>query len=299
VPVSDRDLEAALGEALEEPVALLARRPHDYRSSQPLEELTIDAAPGRVLFKDLTPSVRSRRGGGLAEPLRELEAYRDLLATGTLDAPRCVAAVSMRGRAWLFLEPVDGVPLWQAEGLDPWLAAARWMARLHATPLPARTGHLLRRDERQLRRTARQARMRLGDRAYGRLAAAADLAVTLLAAAPPVLVHGELYPSNLLVQSESPVRIRPVDWETVGLGAAALDVAALTAGTWAHDEPRHMIRAYLGALRAELHPTPAELDAGRLVTALQWLGRPRTWRPPAAHRQDWLADARRAAERLS
>jgi aminoglycoside phosphotransferase (APT) family kinase protein len=112
------------------------------------------------------------------------------------------------------------------------------------------------------------------------------------------LVHGELYASNVLVD-EPALRVRAIDWETVGLGPGLLDVAALVSGHWSGGERDAVVAAY----RAGGAPAGADfdgtLDAARLLVALQWLGWSSTWSPPAEHRHDWQADARLLAERIA
>jgi thiamine kinase-like enzyme len=124
----------------------------------------------------------------------------------------------------------------------------------------------------------------------------ARAAAARLAASPAVLLHGEAYPANLLV-ADGP-RIRPVDWETYGTGAAALDLAALTSGDWAPAERERVVAAYREAAGGG-GPDERELEAARLIVALQWVGWSRTWAPPAEHRHDWVAEAVRAAGALA
>ena len=52
-----------------------------------------------------------------------------------------------------------------------------------------------------------------------------------LLALPVGFIHGELYPSNVLV-GERTGRICAVDWEMAGIGPLLLDLAALTSGAW-------------------------------------------------------------------
>jgi Ser/Thr protein kinase RdoA (MazF antagonist) len=189
------------------------------------------------------------------------------------------------GRSWLFLELVEGIPLWQADELGAWEAAAARLAALHAAPVP-RGARLLRHDAAHLGRWV--------DRALTQTAAlagaepAARAAVERLAALPAVLVHGEAYPSNVLIDGHD--RARLVDWETAGTGPGVLDLAALTSGAWDHAERSRVVAAYAAAAGAEA-PSGAELAAARLLVALQWLGWSRSWTPPPEHRHDWLGDA--------
>ncbi|MGH7563589.1 MAG: hypothetical protein ACREK5_04105, partial [Gemmatimonadota bacterium] len=136
------DLARALANSIEEEIAILYRRPFPYRSTFPLEELTVrtrDGTERSLVFKDLsrrgpTDPVWQVKAPFLHDPRREIEVYRDVLAPGGLTAPECVAAVIEPdlGRYWLFLEKVEGELLWQIGDLDVWRAAAGWLADMHA-----------------------------------------------------------------------------------------------------------------------------------------------------------------------
>src|SRR5439155_10574470 len=58
---------------------------------------------------------------------------------------------------------------------------------------------------------------------------------------PATFIHGEFYPSNILVQGG---QIRPVDWETAAIGPALMDVAALCAGRFDDDRRREIAKIY-------------------------------------------------------
>ena len=45
----------------------------------------------------------------------------------------------------------------------------------------------------------------------------------------PTLIHGELFPANVLMASGT---LWFVDWESAGIGAGEIDLAALTSGAW-------------------------------------------------------------------
>ena len=295
--MSDDDLRAGLATALGGEVGALRRLPWAYGSSVPVEELRIAGRPP-LLFKDLTPRPRPSRPAFLVDPLREVEAYTTLLHG--LDAPACHGALVDEDRVWLFLELVDGVPLWQAEGLAPWEATARWLARMHGAPVPQGV-HLLRYDGAHLRRWVNRA-LAMSPDDLRAVRAPALRAVQRLAAWPSAFLHGELYASNVLVQDTAAgPRVRPVDWETAGVGPGLLDLAALTAGGWAPDRRARVVAAYRDALptAAAGSEFDAALDAARLLVALQWLGWSHDWTPPPEHRHDWAADARELAARIA
>ncbi|HEX7292068.1 MAG TPA: phosphotransferase [Conexibacter sp.] len=314
---TDAALADALARSLPGPVRVLARRDSPYASSFPLAELDVEAGDGArltVVWKDLTPGAllpgaRAARDGAVLDPTRELRAYA-LLDGAELGTPRLVAAVDEPGRTWLFLEAVRGARLEHVGGAATWTAAARWLARAHAVltaradalapgsptsgpgapgwPSPWRTP-----GPDTLAASAADPQRR---RRVVALAPALSAARERLLAAPAAVIHGELFPANVLIDGD---RVCVVDWETIARGPALLDLAALTAGAW--DDPEETLaEAYRAALP---DPPPAErfaaeLDAARLLTAARWLAAPPAWIPPPEQARDWLADAEAIAGRI-
>jgi Ser/Thr protein kinase RdoA (MazF antagonist) len=136
-------------------------------------------------------------------------------------------------------------------------------------------------------------------RAVGLRGAGATAAAALRALAPTV-VHGEAFPSNVLLGPTAEVCL--VDWETAGRGPGLLDLAALCAG-WPPDEAGRIAAAYAEESDGDASDGDALalLPAARLVVALRWLGEP----APAsgaggghARGTDWWAEAVAAAELL-
>jgi phosphotransferase family enzyme len=297
----DRALVAALEGALVPPVRLLARRSSPYASSFPLERLDVESGDGSrraVMWKDLSPGAllpagRRARGAGADAPSREPAAY-DLLAGAGLGTATRLAAVHEAGRAWLFLEAVDGPRLEHVGDLGAWRAVAAWLARAHAV-LGARAADAAwlpgwsRPDPDALRAT--------GDRRIAALAGPLAAAVARAEAAAPAVIHGELYPANVVIGEGG--RVCVLDWETIARGPALIDLAALTAGRW--DEPGEPLA---DAYRRALPDPPAardlqtELDACRLLVAARWLLAPAGWTPPPEQARDWLRDAEAIARRV-
>jgi hypothetical protein len=304
VIATDAEIRSALEPALG-PIERLDRRPYVYASSYPLEAIDAVRGDGSVvplLFKDLSPPALSPAGRAakpafLLDPRREIAVYRDFLARRGRGTARCYAVVSdpTKDRYWLFLERVTGREMYQVGEFDHWLAAARWLARLHASGA-VEGCHLIRHDEEYYRRWPRLAGLDLPG--Y-------DAVIRRLAELPATLIHGEFYASNVLVQeTPSGVRICPVDWETAGVGPGLIDLAALTTGRWSNAERAAMIAAYRAALAAEgQRPPPLEellvqLDWCRLHLALRWLYRPAGWRPPAHQAFDWRGEVEQVAAKL-
>jgi hypothetical protein len=274
-----------LDEALERIGRVRRRVPYPYGTSWPIEQLELvrpDGTELRVLVKrldgspPLKPELVVHRG-------REIEAY-GLLEGRDLGTPRCYAS----GRWWLVVEKVPGVELWQRGDLEAWKATASWAAALHETFAAdlIEPTTLLRHNEGFYRALVQRARAQVGSELKP-LAAAVEHAIGRLTRLPTTLIHGELYPSNVLIAER---RVAVVDWEMAALGPGVIDLAALLTG-WEPSAQKELIRAY-GA------PDLADVAAAQLLLAYQWLGWGDGWEAPAEHRRDWLAEARDAAEQL-
>jgi hypothetical protein len=331
-PLSDEEVRRALEEGLHrrgEPgtVTGLARAPYAYAPSFSLEEVDARLADGRrlhLVLKDLSwdrllDDARRTKPRFLYEPRRCVATYEAVLS-GTGLGVQCYGSVADEGagRYSLLLEKVPGMELWQIGELATWEAVARWLARFHlrfagrADELGGRNPHLLRYGPDLFRLwpgralAALAARPGAGRDQQARLAAMVsgyDRVVEMLAAIPPSFVHGELYPSNVLVAADGPeVEVWPVDWEMAGIGPPLLDLAALTSG-WEPADQGLLVRAYvdelgLGPWRWDEAELGTLLDGCRLHYALQWLGWSPEWSAPAEHAHDWVAEALELGERL-
>jgi len=294
-----------------------------YETSFPLEDVDVTLADGSTLalvLKNLSPDelsdrARAAKPSFLVDPERELAVYEGMLAGRDLGTAACHAAVRdpVQARYWLLIERVEGVPLWQIGELETWRAAARWLATLHQRFAAedgwrAHADRLLRYDSDLYRIWARRARehatrsgMRRRDRE--RVTAVTERyegVIERLAALPATFIHGEFYASNVIVGGGG--RVCPIDWELAARGPGLIDLAALTTGGWRQDERRAIASAYVDAL-AEPPRSGADfdeaLDCCRLHLAVQWLGWAPGWRPPRAHRHDWLREAAELVERLN
>ena len=317
--VSDLQLIEALGGRLDgDEITGVLRRPYRYATSAPLEEVVVLAGGeerGPLILKDLA---RDRLLGNapaakpefLYDPQREVETYRRILAPAGI-GPRCLAAVvePSASRCWLLLEKVPGVELWQVGEVDVWEDAARWLGGFHVRfagdldELRASNPHLLEHTATWFRSwcdRAREAAAKSADKRGMELVSALEgygEIVDALAELPQTFIHGELYPSNVLVvRGERPSAVYPVDWEMAAIGPGILDLAALTGG-WAPPERQSLARAYLNGMGTtgnssrELEELSALLSICRLHLALQWVGWSADWRPPPEHAHDWLGEA--------
>jgi hypothetical protein len=325
------ELERALGDRRGTPVSIrgLERRPCAYRTSFALEELDVELSDGtrlRLMMKDLSraalhENAQAAKPTLLYDPLREIHVYRDVLSgTGLGTAEYHGASIDpARDRWWLFIENVVGDALWQIGEFEVWEEAARWLARMHGSlgEWAASEGPLLRYDESLLGVWAERAAAFADDprspwtgperQAIRRLTAGYDTVTEQLAGLAPTFIHGEFYPSNVLVQrgGETP-RVCPIDWEIAAVGPGLLDLAALSIGKWTAAERTRLAAAYRAAAppgaETAAHLANEEfdraLDFARLHLAVQWLGWEPGWQPPAEHRHDWLGEALALADRL-
>lgn len=299
----------------------LRTEPYAYSTSFALLALDAQLADGTVvplILKDLSDATmlgdaKESKPAFLYQPMREIETYRSILDRAHLGTATCYGAVTdgPNGRFWLLLERVAGRELWQVGELEVWHDAARWLARLHHGGVDAASAarvnpHLLRYDGDLYRRWWERARDFSADRRSTASVVSAGLEVALdaLTDIPRCFVHGEFYPSNVLVgEPDATRRICPVDWEMAGIGPGLLDLAALRAG-WDGDQALSLARSYRDAV-AELGGRPSEeadflhaLRCCELYLAVQWAGWAREWTAPPEHARDWWRQAVRLSEEL-
>jgi len=307
------------------------RRNSRYSSSYPIANLRVEMDTGEhlsLVLKDLSPSslleeARGVRPGFLYDPLREIEMYKSVLKPSRFGTPVCYGSVVRKNEElyWLLLERIEGPLLWQVGRFEQWKKAARWLAGFHShfwthkgkpQGLPqvllrhdaAYCTRWISRAERFVSRGQNSSANGLASQ-FKRLAKRYSRVVDYLLALPQTLIHGEFYPSNVIVRrhnSASP--ICPIDWEVAALGPALIDLAALASGTWEKDARVELVAAYREELEVFTRhlPSMAELleavDYCQLYLSVQWLGWAADWSPPENHEQDWLRESIRLSQRL-
>jgi len=297
-------------------VRSLARRPHPYRTSFPLEDLDVVLEDGRrlqLVFKDLRfegleDGAKLAKASWVHDSFREIEAYR-LLAEADLGTPKLYASLAdpKTGRYWLFIERIDGVPLWQVGERQVWEAAAVWLAGLHRrflgvvrAPSSSLCAYDMGRSMPALRRAIQHASGR-ARHILERIGAGYENVVHRLQCLPHTLVHGDFYASNILVdRSRTPTRIAAADWEMAGIGPGLLDLASLVSGTWSATDRSAMVTAYANAAIGGPPKSQflADLEGCMLHNAIQFLEVSPAWAPPPGQTHDWLAEAYSAAAEL-
>jgi aminoglycoside phosphotransferase (APT) family kinase protein len=221
-------------------------------------------------------------------------------------------------RYWLLLEKVAASELYTIGDFSIWRHVARWLAHMHSQfsessnvrrssqALLNYDAHFfnacLERAPSQIDRRAAEckiSRARMEDvwTQYREIA-------SRICSLPRTLIHGEFYPSNILVSPQKgDYRICAVDWETAGTGAGLLDLAALVSGKWTDQQRQDLARAYFEELD---HPQKLndfeqftrDLLICRLHVAVAWLGWSHDWQPPLAHQHNWLEESLAISQQL-
>jgi hypothetical protein len=313
-PPTDEALREALEAALREPVVSLRRAALEDASTYPIEALEVSTAnrarPLSVVFKDITVARRQGRPGTEDRPIGvEATIWSEVLPRAGVRSARYVG-VSFPpggGRAWLFLERVPARPLHEFGDEAAWTSAAGWIGEAHrrtaaCAPALATRGDLPVLDgrwhEASLAR-AREAATRECRPVVASVARHWATVVERLHASAPTVVHGEFYPSNILVRRvRGSFRVYPIDWETAAVGPRGLDLAALATGARAELRERLLAEYADAAGTAVDRHLRGEVAAARVRLAVQWLGRHSEWSPPPEHRFDWASEALAALQEL-
>lgn len=312
------------------PGATVTRRPFVYATSSRLDEIDVTRPGGQTLRfvakylgrHALTETAQIAKPVALHSHGRELAVYQHILAGAGLGTPKLVGGWagdgtgSENGNGVMVLERVEGTPLAEIGDFAVWKGAARWLARMHAQfaaappripasgPGPHSSVVYYGRD--LLGTAARRGLERAAEQALGSaevlvaLGTRHEYALRALASAAPTLVHGDFYPSNIVVAGD---RIAVVDWELAGIGPAVLDLAALAAGGWSPEQRHDLFRAYheeaLARGRTETFTALVRrVELASVNLALRWVGAAPEWEAPDEHRRDWFADAVAALARL-
>ncbi len=297
-------------------IVSFSRRPHPRRSSFVLEELDVELHGGdrfSVVFKNIGPDALlslADRGRTAVDydPECEIRAYRDVLSPD-LGTPACYGAEldPPKGRYWLFLEKVVGMELVDIGEFARWEEAAQWLVRFqrrHSDSNRLPTG-FQRYDanyyrlwlERAVRAVpALQRRFGLPGPAFQTLRSGYGAIVAQLTDLPLTVVHGDFYPSNIILVSASVAQSRlcPVDWGAMALGPGLIDLAALVSGSWSESQRKRLVKDYWRCLQADRMSFDEFLSAMlccRVFLSLQWLAScsGREELPPGV--QSWVREA--------
>lgn len=301
--------------------------PFEYTKSAPLyrSTLQVDGHDTEILVKDLSrlallPGARKVKPDFFHDPRREIAMYRHVLGAAEGTAAYHGHHVDHgTGTVILVIEHVPGLELCDVGSVDIWTDTARWLGRFHVTASATETSVVpLRIHDHDLYRKwsdrAVSASRRLARDEHDALRRLIDVydrhVVDRLASATRTVIHGEMYPSNVIIGGANAdgtfdadgLRVCAVDWESAASGPALLDLAALTTGDWSSADRERMITAYRDAAAAggfRWEQFDHDLAACSLQLAIQWLGWFVDHDPPPWQRRNWIEEAESAAERLA
>ena len=314
-------LAASLGDGRH--ICRIDKRPSPYRSSFFVDEIDVtldDGSTFGLIAKSADGTAMSAEAQQ-AKPLflrndeRERAIYESILARLELNTPRFFGSyVDGSGVPYLLLERVDGVPIWQCSDLEVWRQAARWLAHLHSrrslhvAASGRAAAHLIGYDRDYYDRWMQRAcEFHLtGPGEVAALARRFPAVVEWLLDEPTVFIHGEFYPSNVIVspgEAQGSVVVRPLDWETGALGPALVDLACLVAGRWTDADRADVTDAYFAELASAGGHVPSRrhylktLDCCLIHLSVRNLGWSADWSPPPDRSHDWLHDAMRLCDK--
>lgn len=287
----------------------LERRPLSYATSFPIDHTTVafdDGSTAELAVKDLRWSsllgdAATTKPEHLHSPARSIGVHRRVLAPAELGARWWAAGSGAPPDGeWLAIELVDGNPLWEIGDVAAWEAVTVWLADLHQRTSPdldtirRAVPEVIEYSPAWMEPWLARARSALRDGDDPRHNAAIERLDQLsTAAADPArsscLVHGEFYPSNVIVSRDG--RICPIDWELAGIGDPMIDLAALITG-WDLDTAERLVAAYADRLgvAADDPALRRRLGHWQAMNAARWIGWSTGWRPPVAHDHDWIRD---------
>jgi Phosphotransferase enzyme family len=279
----------------------IERRPNEYTSSAPSEIVTCRFAGGKTLqlllkYDCLDRSANSGHWGSVGH---EIRVYQDVLQMLPARVPRYYGTftVEATGQRCLILEWLDKtLRLGSAVETEASMElAAQWVGQFHAAaearireaPIPFLDVY----DAAYYVRWARQVSQDAGmlHERYPWLLALCERfeeASPGLVKEPLTVIHGEYYPSNILVRDGA---VYPVDWQSAAIARGELDLASMIEG-WKEELGSMCIGVYQRSRWPDGAPEDfyLALALARVHWPLRWLGaHPQTIL--SAHHQ-WLFD---------
>lgn len=246
-PPSDETLITGLRSLVHNELALESRAHNRYSSTFSTERVSVSTPAGRLELlckfgSGYSDAITGHRRGVTYESL----VYERLLPDPHLATPRCHGSFQGPESTCLVLEYVDGYRIHRSPFPDGLLWACEALGRFHAERRGTIPHNLNLFDRHYFTSWAAQITHLGGiSPCIGSVIAGFDgsmaAVVDLLSRAPRTVIHGELYPANVLVL-ESGVVV--VDWESVGVGPGVLDLAVLTQGDWDADLVAECQRSY-------------------------------------------------------
>jgi hypothetical protein len=324
-PKSQRTDENALRQYLEDivpdicgrrsAIVNIHRRRSDYSSWYASDIITVQLVNGleiKIFLKDFGSYQRPKEGMEQRRE-REVSVYRNLLSEAELGTPEFYGSVwdEPKGRFWLLLEFVNGIPVKHCN-FEYWVEAAGWLGKMHGY-FAQKSNRLKACDfllehgahffwstvERALQAVS-QISTSLADRMKNMIYGY-DQLVTVMTSQPLTLVHGAYLPSQILVDIEDGnLRVCPTDWELAAFGSALYDFSFLVDG---FNPPQwdRLWEAYRQSAAKYSIPVP-EMDEMRYIVDCFGLHKIMNWLSQALDREYLEKDVAklvRMGERLS
>lgn len=266
---TDGQLAEGLRSLIGSGVSIGAREPSPYRSTYAIEKVSVTTDRGSLdLVCKYGPADAQSQGGHLRGPAYEAAVYRHLFPSPHLATPHCYGAFRLdQLTVCLVLWDVPGYRVHHSIYPRGLVWVCRDLARFHRI-----TTHRLPEQHNvfdQAHLTAVVGKLSQTSTVPGRFHSAISTVIDTLARASKTVIHGELYPQNVIIDRTGPVVI---DWECAGLGPGVLDLAVLTQGAWDPDLVAECEEVYWQHL-APPDPESArqELAAARVWAAGQLL----------------------------
>lgn len=276
----------------------LLREPFEGSSSFVVERIHAIMEDGKSLnmfFKDLNPDnllkeAQEIRQSGLERGQREVFMYKDVLSQFQLGTPKLYGHRwdPKRSLYWIFLEDAGPKRLSRLGDFSLWVAAARWVARLHAIDISGIS------DEEGLLTEYNAShyflcRQRIEDN-LSEFNAEDQVVISralnlyckmndYLNELPLCLVHGEYFGKNVIIRpGEAENAIAVIDWETAAFGPRCVDLVSISAGRWTAEQRLAMYQAYAQQYeietgeKVEINELEEEIKIVAVYRALWWLG---------------------------
>jgi hypothetical protein len=294
--------EDGAGEGLRPALVGVCRRPNGFSSTFASEIVQCrfeDGSEAGVLCKYSSSNGQSAEQPAHRGVAYEARVYGSMLERLDVRVPRFYGAYEEQpaGRTWLILEYLADTTRLDLEPSEQAIRrTAAGIGRCHAScssaTLAAASAHMQRFDEHfydSWRRRLSSVPDHFKDVFpwLSDLYAQSEALLAPLVSTAPVVVHAELFPSNVLIRDDDAYL---VDWESAAIGAGEIDLALLTSGQWATDVIRDCELHYQAA-RWTNGPPPdhqATLAAARFYVAFKLLHGWLRFPPERATRDTWI-----------
>jgi thiamine kinase-like enzyme len=276
----------------------LEREPFTGSSSFVTERIRAILEDGRsleIFFKDLNPDnllkeAQEIRQSGLERSQREVFMYKDVLSKLNLGTPELYGYQwdPEESIYWIFLEDAGPKRLSRLGDFSLWVAAARWVARLHAIDISGindKEGLLPEYDASHFSLCGQHIEENLSkfnaeqQELISRALQSFSYKVDYLNNLPLCLIHGEYFGKNVIIRpGEKENTVAVIDWETAALGPRSVDLVSISAGRWTPEQRQVMYQAYAEQYeietggKIEIEELEEEIKIVAVYRALWWLG---------------------------